>query len=75
MGVEGPIFCFGIWAEEVDMWVLVVVVVVHGVNHRKTKSVRKKTGNTQRKLHEINQKPPLYECPRRILNFPLSPIY
>jgi hypothetical protein len=19
---EGPIFCFGIWAEEVDMWVL-----------------------------------------------------
>jgi hypothetical protein len=55
--------------------VVVVVVVVHGVNHRKTKSARKKTGNTQRKLHEKNQPPPLYEYPRRILNFPLSPIY
>jgi hypothetical protein len=40
VGVEGPMFCFDIWAEEVDMWVfvvVVVVVVVHGVNHRKTK--------------------------------------
>jgi hypothetical protein len=54
VGVEGPIFCFGIWAEEVDMWVLVVVVVVvHGVNHRKKKSARNKKWRQPSKIPGI----------------------
>jgi uncharacterized membrane protein len=63
VGVEGPIFCFGIWAEEVDMWVfvvvVVVVVVVHGVNHRKTKSARNKAaGNTEKTARNKSKTPP-----------------